>query len=220
MLFRKISLLALIFLLLSSFTGIALAKSTDKKQKSSTKPWAQVNGFRSAKFGMNEKKVLRAITKDFKISSSKIKKSTHPTERTTNLQIEVPDLLAAGGTARIGYVFGQSTKQLIQVNVFWGKGVSKKADNPSLVGAANLLRDHFVKKRYQKDGFTVNGKINDNTLIIFRGKDKKGRMILLMLTTPGNGNKTDKTKGQVSLALSYRSDPMKPDILTIKEGEF
>ena len=35
--------------------------------------WADIKGFRSAKFGMNEKSVYRAIATDFNLAKSKVK---------------------------------------------------------------------------------------------------------------------------------------------------
>ena len=61
---------------------------------------------------MDEKKVSRAIGKDFKISSSKIKRNRNSIEKTVSLEISVPELLGAGGAAKIGYIFGHKTKIL------------------------------------------------------------------------------------------------------------
>ena len=82
-------------------------------------PWSEITGFRSAKFGMNEKSVYRAIAKDFKIAKSKVTKTIHPSEKTTSLQIVVPDLFSVGGTAVVGYILGHKSKDLINVNVVW-----------------------------------------------------------------------------------------------------
>jgi hypothetical protein len=225
MLFRKSTALILSVLsiyLITLYTGISDAKTSSKNLKSPKKLWSVVNGFRSAKFGMDEKQVKRAIAKDFKISSSKIKKSTHLFNRTTDLSVNIPQLAAAGGTAKVEYVLGQKSKKLIQVNVAWGAGVTEKVDKKNIVLAASLLRDHFIKKRYQKDEYTVGGKLNDNRLLLFRGKDKKGRMIALTLDMPivGKDAKAEEVDNNTSLRLIYLLDPVSPDILTIKEGDF
>ena len=70
--------------------------------------------------------------------------------------------------------------------------------------------------------FVANTRLNDNTTIVFRGKDKKGRMVLMSLITPSpeEGEDKKKTKQKVQLLLSYKLDPVSPDVLTIKEGEF
>ena len=71
------------------------------------------------------------------------------------------------------------------------------------------------QKQYLKEGFVANGRINDSTTIVFRGRDKKNRMILLVLTAP-------KDKNSFLLRLSYMLDFENPDILTItiKDDDF
>lgn len=190
--------------------------------KSNKKP-AVINGFRSAKFGMDEKKVTRAISKDFKIPRSKIKRAEHPREKTLALNIIVPNLLATGGTARVTYIFGFKSKKLMHVNVYWGPGTDKSVvDGQGIVDTANLLRDHLNKKKYKADSVIMNGKIADNKIMVFRGMDQKGRMTVLTLTTPKpKKDESPKDAGKkVSLLLSYLSDPAEPDILTIEEGLF
>ena len=215
----RFQVLSFSFLLFILITGLSEAKTSIKDTKPSTKPWAALDGFRSAKFGMSEKQIKRIIAKDFKVSSSKVKRTVHPLEKTSSLEFSVPELLAAGGEANLGYVFGQKTRKLIQVNIIWGVGVSKKPDPQDVIAAANLLRAHFTKKRYQEEFYAVNAKINDSSIIAFRGKDKKGRMVLLTLNQPPSVD--SKKKGQqVSLQLSYMLDPVSPDVLTIEEGDF
>ena len=78
---------------------------------------------------MDKQKVTWAIAKDFKISASKVKLNIHPTDNTTTLGVTVPKLMAAGGTAEVTYILGQKSKQLMQVNVVWGTGVTKDVNN-------------------------------------------------------------------------------------------
>ena len=219
---RKTASLAISIFLVTLVTGVAIAKTSKKDSKPQTKKWAVIDGFRSAKFGMDKKKVTRAIAKDFKISASKVKLNIHPTEKTTTLGVTVPKLMAAGGTAEVTYILGQKSKQLMQVNVVWGTGVTKDVNNKEVIAIANLLRTHFIKKRYQEDMFAANAKVSDTLLVVFRGKDKKGRMVVMSLITPSpkEGEDKKKTKQKVQLLLSYKLDPASPDVLTIKEGEF
>ncbi|HHZ65047.1 MAG TPA: hypothetical protein EYN51_06060 [Flavobacteriales bacterium] len=187
-------------------------------------PWSEITGFRSAKFGMNEKSVYRAIAKDFKIAKSKVKKTTHPSEETTTLQIKVPDLFSIGGTALVGYILGHKSKDLMHVNVVWGQGAAEKVDGKSVLRTANTLRSHFLKKRYKKDKLAVNGKLSDTQTMVFRGKDQKNKMVTLILNTPGKQEEEtlEDAINKISLVLSYIVDPENPDILSVhvKEGEF
>ena len=70
----------------------------------------------------------------------------------------------------------------------------------------------------------ANAKISDNLMIVFRGKDKKWSMILMTLTTQKSSKQEDENKTKqpdvVILRLSYKLDPISPDVLTIKEGDF
>jgi hypothetical protein len=214
---------ALIFIITLLSGGIAEPQAPLKNPAASpAKKWAVVKGFRSAQFGMNEKSVYRAITKDFDLSNSKVKRSVHPTEKTTSMKILIPDLFRTGGAAKIVYLLGYQSRKLFQVNIVWGKGAAKKVDGQGVVDTANLLRTHFIKKRYKKKGLVVNGKLDETNTIVFRGRDQKDRMILLMLTTPKTkkGEAFEEAIKNVSLKLSYLLKPDNPDILTVKDDEF
>jgi hypothetical protein len=227
MLFRTISWLALsVFLLsLSGALDIAESKTSQKKSTQPAQKQANIEGFRSAKFGMKDKDIYRAITKDFKISKRKVERKVNSLEKTTSLEITVPNLLGVGGTAKVGYILGFKSKKLMQVNVVWGTGADKsrgKDKAKDIVNAANFLRNHLIKKKYKKDGFIANGRLNDAATVVFRGKDKKDRMVLLVLTSTKvrKGKDTKKTENSVLLKLSYMLDPTNPDILTIKDDDF
>jgi hypothetical protein len=203
MLARKtICLVVSIFLLV--FASLANSQSTIKKTTSSKstipeKEWRVIDGFRSAKFGMDEKQVMRAIVKDFKITKKKIRRKVS-SQKSALLIINLPKLMAAGGTADIVYIFGYKSKKLVQVNIDWGAGVTKNFDKQDVLNAANILRRHFVKKRYKKKGFVLNYTQKDGTIIVFRGRDKQGGLILLKFKNP----KTKRTSSKdVSLILSY-----------------
>src|SRR5438128_12470152 len=55
------------------------------------KPY-QVEGFRTAKFGMDEAAAKRAIAADFNVKESSISKEVNPVDRTTVLRITAKDL--------------------------------------------------------------------------------------------------------------------------------
>ncbi|NIQ00279.1 MAG: hypothetical protein GWM98_07435, partial [Nitrospinaceae bacterium] len=137
--------IALVFVwgtLLQGATPWAQAK--DKKSSprapAAKARWAQVDGFRSARFGMREKEVYRAIFKDFRIPRRKVTRQVHPVEKTTRLGITVPELLADGGPAYVLYIFGYNTRELIEVDVLWGKPVDPKPNPQQVVNVANQLR--------------------------------------------------------------------------------
>jgi hypothetical protein len=229
-------LFGLIYLLQVSGLAVKANAATDKTTIAIEKPdnslfdlikknpWSNIKGFRSAKFGMDEKSVYRAIAKDFNLAKSKVVIVKDGITQTSSLTISVPNLFSTGGTAKIGYVLGYKSKGLITVNVLWGVGAAEKINGQSVINTANLLRGHFLKKRYLKNKLAVNGKISNNQTIIFRGQDQKKRMVVVLLTTgtmPKGGN-TVESLNKVSLLLSYVKDAENPDVrkISIKEDEF
>ena len=70
---------------------------------------AQVEGFRSAKFGADEKAVRAAIKADFGIEAKSVRTEVNPLEKTTALLIEMPDL-EPGGKAQIAYILGTARR--------------------------------------------------------------------------------------------------------------
>ena len=65
-----------------------------------------------------------------------------------------------------------------------------------------------------------NARLNDGSVLIFRGKDQKGRMVLLRLSDPQSSNKDNKGL-KISLNLSYIEKPgQEPDVYKLGEGDF
>ena len=61
--------------------------------------------------------------------------------------------------------------------------------------------------------------LNEGSVLIFRGKDQNGRMVLLRLSNPQSiKNKDEKMK--ISLTLSYIEKPLQPDAFQLKEHDF
>jgi len=190
----------------------------DKTVKN-TKPWANIDGFRSAKFGMSQEAVRDAIRKDFFIPDRKITTINHPTEQTKSLAVTVDKLLPDSGKSRVVYVFGYQSKLLIQVNIQTGHPVDINVTPQQVVNSGNLLGNHFFKKRYQKEGLVAHAKLSDGSILIFRGKDKEGRMILLRVSNPQPVNENAKDL-KITLNLSYIEKPGRPDTYKLKDGDF
>ena len=123
------------------------------------------------------------------------------------------------GKSRVVYVFGFRSKRLIQVNILVGHPVDADITPQQVVDSGNLLGSHFIKKRYQEDGLMAHARLNDGSVLIFRGKDQNGRMVLLRLS---NLQPTKKKDGEmkISLTLSYIEKPDQPDAFQLKENDF
>ena len=199
------------------FSGTSFAKSDDAI--SASQKWAVVNGFRSANFGMKERDVLKAIKKDFGIGKNQVSRKTHPNEKTVTLGIQVDKLLPESGPAKVFYIMGYKSKRLIHINVIWGKPITKKPNAEAIVATANQLRNHFAQKKYQKEGFALNAPLGEGVILVFQGKDRKGRAAKILLVNPkAEGDK--KVGENIALTLSYIEKPMDPDVFRIKEGDF
>jgi hypothetical protein len=178
----------------------------------SEKKWKVIDGFRSAKFGMNKKQVLKAIAKDFKVPRKSISISK-TSDKTYFLSFKVPNLLEIGGTASLGYVMENKSNRLRQINVIWGLGASKDVNPQAVVDVSNLLRSHLLKKRYKKEGFIVNRRADSESIIIFQGLDKKDRMVRVILNPPTTKKGGDKKKNlkNVALQISFVAYPRNSD---------
>lgn len=182
-------------------------------------PTVRVDGFRDAKWGMNEAEVKSVIAAEFKIPADKLKAEANLNERTTVLAITVPNLIEGAGTARISYIFGYRTKKLIEVNIVWGTPVDTQTQPEIVVAAANQLRDLFLSQGYDPATIVTNAKASDGSIVVFSGADAdKHSTLLRLLQTPAN----DKAKqpATTTLFLSYVLDSKNPDVFRLKSDQF
>jgi hypothetical protein len=190
-----------------------------------TAPALQLQGFRGARWGMDAAEVKAAIRKDFNIAADKIQTEENASERTSVLSVTVPNLIEGAGKARVSYIFGFTTKKLIQVNAIWGTPVDPGAKPDEIVAAANQLRDLFVASGYEPGSIHTNAAAKDGTIVVFEGADAQKHTTLLTLingTMPGpvkNGKREAATQ-TIVLRLSYILDPENPDVFRLKKGQF
>ena len=184
---------------------------------------AKIEGFRSARWGMDAAQVKAAIHKDFGIPAEKVKTEENAAERTTVLTIAVNDLLEGAGPARISYILGYKTKKLIQATVLWGTPVDPQAQPEKIVAAANQLRQLFLDSGYQPDTVVANARMADGTILVFQGQDiDKHTTVLRLANAPAlaKGSKAEAAGASVALSLSYILDSRSPDIFRLKKGQF
>ena len=215
-LLKKVMLFALILfgmVVFSTMAGAAKNPDTGASQE-----WAAIDGFRSARFGYKESDVLRAIKKDFRINKNGVSRVVNQQEKTVTLGIDVKDLLAESGPSKVFYIFGYKSKRLIHVSVIWGGPIQKKPNAEAVVSTANQLRNYFAQKKYQKNGFALNAQLGEGVILVFQGKDKKGRAARLLLSNPKN--KDGEAGENITLTLSYIEKPEDPDVFKIKDGDF
>ncbi|HZP74738.1 MAG TPA: hypothetical protein VFB45_01215 [Pseudolabrys sp.] len=181
---------------------------------------AQVEGFRSARFGMNEADVKTAIMKDFNVKADAIHEQANPGERTKALLVRVPDLLPGGGTAEVSYVFGYQSKKLIQVSASWSKASDEKMTPEQLFSNSSILRAHFMGEGFKPDTVATNMPVNGGVLM-FRGSDAKDRSAILILQgTFTEGENKQRILTPTGLLLFYVADAKTPDIYKLPPGSF
>jgi hypothetical protein len=179
-----------------------------------------IEGFRSAKFGMNEADVRAAVAKDFNPKADAIKAQDNPSELTHSVLLSVSDLLPNGGTAELSYVFGYKSKSLIQVGAVWSKGSDPAMTPEKLFSNANILRAHFLSEGFKPDSIAVNMPVNGG-IVMFRGSDAKDHSVILLLQgTFENKENNQRVLTPTSLLLFYVADAKSPDVFKLPPGQF
>lgn len=173
---------------------------------------ASIDGFRSAKFGMSVAQVEKACKTDLKVSAGAITTRQNPVEKTLVMKVSAKDIVEASGSADVYYTFGYRSQTLMQVAAHWK--ASNRKELQKLVTLANNFRNYFLASAFDPKTLVQNAAVNPREMIVFRGSDAKGRMVLVMLQT----SKSKKSmKG--NLHLVYMENPTKPDVFKIKAGQ-
>lgn len=195
----------------------------DQSGKTQSGPPAAIEGFREARFGMNEEQVRQAIRKDFPAAAGKVAGAIHSSEKTTVLSVTVTDLLPHTGNARISYILGYRSKKLSQINIVWSSDGSAGGDE-IVVGTANSLRDYFSSENFKPESVVANYQLAPHTILVFRGSDEQKRTVLLVLNGEAASARSEEKKTPkpppLTLELSYIEDAAHPDIFRIGKGQF
>lgn len=191
-------------------------------------PKYEVTGFRDARFGMSEPEVRAVVVKTLGVKPADITSSTNPVEGTSVLTVRVAALDPAPGPAQVAYIFGYSSKKLIQVNVIWGDDKPKDpSDTNAMVAAGTRLERYFAGFAWRKDTTRAGVPVGDNTIVLFSGEDeKKGAVRLIVdgvkyqMQREGNQTTSPDPKGPPKLVINYIADRDNPDIAKIERGKF
>jgi hypothetical protein len=193
---------------------------------SEVKPY-QVEGFRTAKFGMDEAAVKKAIVADFNLKDPAISREVNPIDRTTVLSITAKEVLPEIAVAHVHYILGYKDKKLFQIVLTWGAGTSDtQPGNTSVLGGAQELLNYFLGQSFKPESRIVNAQLPDGNALLFQGTDEKGRVVQLQYGTvpepPKKGETTeDKTTARIPYGrLVYVEDPKNMDVFKIKPGQF
>jgi hypothetical protein len=191
-------------------------------------PKYEVTGFRGSTFGMTERDVQATIIKTLGVKASDITSAANPVEGTTVLTAKVASLDPGEGPAQIAYIFGHSSKKLIQVNVIWGNDAAKeKAEPNAMIAAGTRLERYFAGFSWRKDTTRAGIPVGPNTVVLFSGEDEKTGAVRLVLDgvkyqvkREGNDTTSPDPAGPPKLIINYIADRDNPDVAKIDKGKF
>lgn len=178
-----------------------------------------LQGFRSARFGMTEDEVLAAIKTDFALSGDAVQIGQNTAERTRVITITVKDVLADGGASQISYIFGYKSKTLIQVGLLWSAAVDPSLTDAMIYANGDTLRAFFETAGYLPETITRNAVV-DSGILLFRGSDAQGHTAILLLQGSFAERDGKRELTPEALTLLYAENPDKPDVLQIESGDF
>ena len=181
---------------------------------------ANIEGFRSAKFGIDQSQTLKAIEQDFNIKENDITIQKNPLEQTTSLKASVNDLLPNSGPSEIFYILGHTTNNLIQINIIWTASQDETQRINNMAVTAETLKSYFLRQGFKKDDMVINAQLKDGSILFFRGTDTQGRMVILQMLNPPKKESETSDNKTTSLRLTYVEDPNAPDIFQVKQGDF
>lgn len=217
--------------------SVQAAPSGDKPVPAS-KPAAPVTveGFRSARFGMTEAEVRKAMAKDLGLKDEDIQRDVDKVERRVMLVGRKKDLLPDSGEAQVIYFFGYRSKKLNQILIRWGGVVDKDTTPDQISSAATALGNYFVSQGFPEEGRIVNKPVAENRIAVFRGQDPKGHVVLLQVypeidreatqkkieAAQKEGKKAEDVEPVTRLAmqLAYFQDPKNLDVFQLEKGSF
>lgn len=202
--------------------AIAVAQETAPAESAAPAeaPAIVVDGFRSAKFGMTEDEVRAAIEADFGLSGDAVVAGENSAERTQILTVVADELLTSGGKAQVSYVFGYTSKTLIQVGVSWNSQIDPSVDAAKLYANGDVLTAYFTGAGYVPASIRT-GVVLDTGILLFRGEDaERHATILILQGAYSGGGDTQRVLTPTSLALLYTVDSENPDIFQIEPGKF
>jgi hypothetical protein len=190
-------------------------------------PPYDVGGFRDARFGMSEPEVRAMIAKDFGARPADITSAVNPIEATAVLTVKLASLDPGPGSAVVAYIFGSTSKNLIQVNVAWGDESGEKSDPNAMIAAATRLERYLAGYSWSKDRTRAGIPVELNTVVLFSSEDGQTGAVRLVLDGmkyqmehAGKESTSPDPKGPPRLLINYVADRDNPDVTKTEKGKF
>jgi hypothetical protein len=194
---------------------------------------AEVTGFRSARFGGNEKVTIAAAMSDLEVKAGDILRAQDSVTKVTTLTAKVKNFRPLNVPASVTYVLGYKCNCLTQVSIAWNlpEGITPEQRKTTMVGVT-ALSNRFAGENWGKDETIANRVIGDvkegseNAIIFFRGQNKTGGAVTLagapvkMVKVGAKDGKIDaplsaNIDGLKNISLNYEKDAVNPDIYRV-----
>jgi hypothetical protein len=137
----------------------------------------RIEGFRSARFGMDLKVVRAAAARDFNIEPAGMLVRENAQEQTLSLQAGVMRLNPGPGPAIVTYVFDRRNRRLVRVNVAW-----ITATHPNDLQRQAMMNAGLRLQRYFHDQANDGGVMDADTLALYRARDSEGAEVAVTVS--------------------------------------
>ena len=181
----------------------------------------RLHGFRSARFGMAEADLRKAIARDFGVPVTAFDNAA---QRTRVLSVSVPALEPGPGPGTVSYILGANSRRLVHVNVGWTGGPTD-AERDRLAAAALLLANHFRARDWPLGGAAAGVREPPDTLVLFAGVDGHGASVEVRLSGVPLAGADGKVivpavSNRAELRVVYAANAVRPDIVPLARGAF
>lgn len=194
---------------------------------------AEVEGFRSARFGQKENEVLAIAAKDLGIKENAFSRSKDESLKVSVLSAKLQRFAPLDASASVNYVFGHKCNCLMQVTVSWDLPDVKDVEGrKTAMRGVGALAGKFQSQKWGKDETIVNrlpGEAKEgeeSTILFFRGQNKAGGAITLA-GAPVKMEKGKNAEGLVAnvdnlknVTLIYEKNALEPDVYRVDVSGF
>jgi hypothetical protein len=194
----------------------------------------RTTGYGRATFGMTPEEVRALIAQDHPAGLASLEDRSDITTGLRTLTVVMPTLAPGPGPATVTYVFGNASKRLAAVNVYWlATGQATPAQRAELVAAGSAVVGTLAG--WMWDGTWLGRVIGPNELVVFSGRDVSGGGVEVRLDGVDLDVQQLAAKsslpptplvhhaapgGPARLRLSFVSDTQHPDVYRIPAGAF
>jgi hypothetical protein len=177
---------------------------------------SSINGFRSARFGMDESQVKVAVAKDFPADGAQLTSSENPAEGTHIAVLQLAALEPGPVPATVSYIFGATSKRLIHVNVTWAGAAGATEAERTGIAAAGVQLASYLREKYAQPGIATTGLPDANGVVLFTSTDDRNAAVQLRLSgVPIEGASAPAPGTRARLTLSYVADSRHPDVKVV-----